>query len=531
MHLLIDQGGSSSRAFVVAANGRAISSAQSKVQTQVSQVSDTCYVEQCPAQILSSIKSVINSALADACKMLNQPQVAITSAALVTQRSSFVAVQKSSGNPITQIISWQDTRAANELDAIVKNDETLAPLISQATGLRASAHYGASKMAWLLKYNALVKEAARNDDLVFLPIASYICSVLNSFKNATATQALPPYTVDPANASRTLLMNKKSQQWHEKLLDVFTIKPQWLPQIVSTTSHFATVSSKQFPLLAANVELAYVNGDQSAAFFSHGMPKKTSLKINVGTGAFVSMRQPQLSAVQQESLRKSGLLTSIVYANVDHSYYVLEGTVNGAGAALDYIAKKHEMKHVENELLAIEQQFSHQLITHAPIFINTIGGLAAPFWRTDITSHFIDIQTMKDHTEFNLELYAVLESIIFLIANLIKQFQQYQAVKELALSGGVANSNLFCQLLADLSGITLVRSANREASISGSFYGLTGKNGIRLKCDNEDSNATLSTVSTTENTENENTVFQPKNGEILHARFTRWLNELQRLLA
>ncbi len=151
--LVLDQGGHSSRALVFDAVGCVIANASEKVSTQYPAVG--C-VEQNPSEILQSLRDVIAAVaaqLGDRCKD-------IIAAALIVQRSSLVALDETSGEPLSPILSWQDTRHACWLTEKSKNQ---LPFLRQLTGLRANAHYGASKMRWLLDNTAVVHAAERQN--------------------------------------------------------------------------------------------------------------------------------------------------------------------------------------------------------------------------------------------------------------------------------------------------------------------------------------------------------------------------------
>ncbi|MEA3304144.1 MAG: FGGY-family carbohydrate kinase, partial [Pseudomonadota bacterium] len=105
------------------------------------------------------------------------------------------------------------------------------------------------------------------------------------------------------------------------------------------------------------------------------------------------------------------------------------------------------------------------------IFINGIGGLGSPFWKS-LNSGFWsisrecmieDMQTIDDNLQG-----LVAESILFLIqANIDAMLQQGRGFQQLTITGGIARSDGFCQRLADLSGMEVVRPHIVEATARG----------------------------------------------------------------
>ncbi len=447
-YLSIDQGGSSSRALVCDGHGRVICQAQISVNTKRTGV----FVEQQPNEILQSVKSCIQQCYQ---KLSSTQQGQLVSAALVSQRSSFIAINTASNQPLTQVISWQDTRGQDYLDALKIDNAWL----QQLTGLRASGHFGASKMLWCLKHEPAVQRAAKNNTLMFLPIASYLANGLTGSKH---------YYVDPANAARTLLFaienagsdsdkaNQPGLPWSEQLLKLFAINRHWLPEILPTNSLFGqiTVGNHVIPLM-------YVNGDQSSALFAYGKPGREQVCLNIGTGAFISRLSASLENHDKD------LLHSIVHTEQHGGRYrhflALEGTINGAGAALDIMAKK----------LAVNIE-PLNIVSHTeapvPLFVNTIGGLAAPYWRSDIRPHFIGNGSRQ------ARMIAVFESIVFLAVTIIKRMSKCpEDITTLIITGGSAKNDDLCQLIADLSGLKVLRKQQIEASALGAVWSLAGQ--------------------------------------------------------
>ena len=105
------------------------------------------------------------------------------------------------------------------------------------------------------------------------------------------------------------------------------------------------------------------------------------------------------------------------------------------------------------------------------IFINGIGGLGSPFWKS-VNSGFwsisrecmiTDLQTIEDNLQG-----LVAESILFLIqANIEAMLELGSELHQLTITGGIARSDGFCQRLADLSGIEVVRPQIVEATARG----------------------------------------------------------------
>lgn len=193
-------------------------------------------------------------------------------------------------------------------------------------------------------------------------------------------------------------------------------------------------------------------GDQGAALFAHGaLPEKTAA-INLGTGAFILMPG---NAAQTEP---ASLLCGIGISSSVNCKYLLEGTVNGAGAALSWAQQQWPVEDLYEKL---DEWLGE--IQSPPLFINTVGGLGSPWWKGAGSPYFIAQKQMTAARRYT----AIIESIAFLLQHNIEQLQQMQMLSQLRVSGGLSRLNGLCQKLADLSGLEVVRFAETEATARG----------------------------------------------------------------
>lgn len=430
--LAIDQGTHASRALVFDASGEVIAQAQCPVTLQ-RQGADR--VEQDASEILASVNGVTEEVLASE---VMRGKV-VTSAGLATQRSSVVAWDRHSGEPLSPVLSWQDRRGAHWLAQF----EPHASLIKGRTGLPLSPHYGASKLRWLLDHVPAVQQARQQQRLAFGPLASFLLFHLLREQ---------PLVVDHANAARTQLWNLDSCEWDPWLLQLFGIEAGTLPTCRPIEHCYGTLAGTDIPLTA-------VNGDQNAAVYGLGQPPTTTAIVNLGTGAFV------LVPSGTERIAHPALLNGLVRSGDSGSEYTLEGTVNGAGAALSWAQDHWRIADVTDHL---EEWLKRP--GEPPLFINTIGGLGSPWWRAGPAAALVGNGAPWQ------QIVAVAESILFLVqANLDAIREAGLLLTSLRVSGGLASSDALCQRLADLSGCTVLRPTDTEATARGVAWLAAGR--------------------------------------------------------
>ncbi|MCH8959023.1 MAG: hypothetical protein IH835_06170 [Proteobacteria bacterium] len=468
--LVLDQGGHATRALVFDENGN--TAAEHEVEIGTSHPSPR-RVEHDPGKLVASVAECLDRLAAQ----LGAKTAKVHSAALCTQRSSIVCWSKKTGTPLSPVISWQDTRAAKSLEGLSLSK----PEVAEISGLPRSPHYGASKLRWCLDHLADVKSARQENDLAIGPLASFILFSLSRGE---------VFAIDPCNASRTLLWDIRTGQWSSRLLNAFAIDGALLPAI--QPNRYAWCDLR---LGETSVPLTVVTGDQSAVPFAFSDNPVDQLFLNLGTGAFLQRPVAQYLVCE-------GLLRSVLLQDGHQSMFALEGTINGAGAALSWFADSRQIG--EDELFA---QLPKWLANNAnpPLFVNAIGGLAAPFWVSDAESVFIGEGDTGERA------VAVIESIAFLVkANLQAMESCMPGVKNIIASGGLAELDGLLQRIANVSGVPVRRSTNLQATAYG---------GARL------ANPALPVL-----TVEDEFVPAPDNAIAINDRYREWRKHLQQMI-
>lgn len=422
-YLVIDQGGHASRASLFDAQGNLIEAATAPVGTRHLA---PALVEHDPEEMVASVRRAMDEVLR------RSDAGPIHAAALATQRSTVVCWDKTSGAALSPVISWQDRRSTAWLQQL----EGQAADIHRRTGLPLSPHYGAGKLRWCLDHLPAVANGWRQGRLAWGPLASFLVFRLTEERTLCA---------DPANASRTQLWNLDNGDWDPTLADLFGIPLAALPPCVPTRHRYGHIA-----LLDHRIPLTVVTGDQSAALFAGDGDDE--ILINLGTGAFL-----QQAMVQRPP--PSRLLASLAYEDAERRVYALEGTVNGAGSALTWIAQRLRLETAEiirrlPEWLADDDT--------PPLFLNGVAGLGTPYWVPLFEPRFAGQGSAA------AQCVGVIESIVFLLQRNLEEMARITApARHITLSGGLSRLDGLCQRLADLSALPLSRPADHEASVRG----------------------------------------------------------------
>jgi glycerol kinase len=445
--LALDQGSHASRACIFDARGALLASASVPVATRHG---PQLHVEQDAGELVDSVRAAAMQALQQARRQA--PGLELLAAGLAVQRSTIVCCQRRDGAALTPALSWQDRRNAAWL-------ERLAPRASRVraiTGLPLSPHYGAAKIRWCLDHVPAVARAAAAHELLAAPLASFLALRLAGRIPADVAG------VDAANAARTQLFDSQRLDWSDELLADFAIERRWLPDCAPTHRDWGTLR-----LGNAHVPLRALTGDQSAVPYAAGAADVDTVYVNLGTGAFI---QRPLAARPADP---EPLLGSVLCSTGDGATYSLEGTVNGAGSAVSWFCERERC--AEAPLWAALESLPEA--APLPLFLNGVGGLGSPWWRTSLESRFIEPAPRSTAAALAAppdpalaRFAAVVESVAFMIAaNAELLAARAGPPRRVLLAGGMSRSAWLCRRLATLLELP-VQGIDAEASARGVAY-------------------------------------------------------------
>ncbi|MCG6938927.1 MAG: hypothetical protein LJE83_12245, partial [Gammaproteobacteria bacterium] len=349
-YLAIDQGTHASRACLFNETGVLVSEHSKKISLR--RISSS-HIEQDANEILSSVKEVIRKILTKTADKEN-----IAACGIAIQRSSVVAWTKD-GNPVSPVLSWQDTRGEQQLAKLQKYEAE----IQQVSGLPLSAHYGASKLHYLQDKASI--QGIALDKLRLSPLISYLLfHILEEH----------PYIVDHSNAQRTQLFGLHELNWSKRLTELFNVSMQYLPDCVPVLKYTDKAHGK---LAGTDIPVCAISGDQNAAIFGTGLLTSETAFVNFGTGAFILRLLSRYSTSEKQ-------LSGIACSDHNNVRYLREATINGAASALTWLETNYNASDIWKQL-----PDWLKMIENPPVFINTIGGLGSPWWRSDIAEKFI----------------------------------------------------------------------------------------------------------------------------------------------
>ncbi len=377
-------------------------------------------VEQDPLEILASVET----ALAE----LDSRGGGFDALGLCTQRSSCLLWERSTGAPLSPVISWQDRRhhaEARELGPL------LGELVRRSSGLFLSPHYSALKLAGLLDAGPGLRQRAAAGDLVAGTLDAWLVHRLTG----------EPST-EPGQAGRTLLYDLAGGAWADELCERLRVPKAALPALRPSAGERGRWRG---------VPLVGLLGDQQAALLGHGGWQPGVVAAHVGTGAFV------LAATGFEIRRHPGLLSAVLASTASERRFQIEGTVQSAGSAVDWACR---IAGVSLAALPAEPLDVETL----PVVVPALVGLGAPWWRPEARAAILDLEPAAEGATL---VRATLAGVAQRIADNVEAMREAGvAVGALRLSGALGGRRDFAQAIAELAGCE-VQVVGEEAGLGG----------------------------------------------------------------
>ncbi len=439
--LALDQGTTSSRAIIFDRSSAVIASAQREL-TQL--YPKEGWVEHDPMEIWNTQYAVLSEALGKA-KIRPQELAAI---GITNQRETTIMWNRNTGKPVHNAIVWQCRRTAPLCDDLKKGG--WAPYIAERTGLVVDAYFSATKVKWLLENVGGVEHAARNGDLLFGTVDSWLLWNLTGGKI---------HATDYTNASRTMLFDIQALAWDEKLLDALGIPAAILPEVLPSVHTYGCTASHIFD--GEEVPICGIAGDQQAALFGQACFKPGTAKNTYGTGGFLMMNTGNKAMAS-----RNGLITTIAFADAAEVVYALEGSVFIAGAAVQWL--RDELQLIQNA--ADTEYFASQVPSSGGVYVvPAFAGLGAPYW--DMRARGAVLGLTRGSTRNHI-IRATLESIAYQTKDVVNAVQEDSGipVSVLKVDGGASVNNFLMQFQADMLGVPVARPEVIETTALGAAY-------------------------------------------------------------
>ncbi len=436
-YIIIDQGTSSTKAFLINTNGRILYSNKAKYDLQRPR---PFHIECDPETILNDIKRLFYEMTSLSI------EEKINGVGIAFQRSTFLFWEKSTCKPVTPAISWQDSRA----DKVVTRYKKYEKELWNITGTPLSAHFGGPKFIHMVENDKTLNNRVKNDDLFFGPLSAFITHAI------TGTPS-----IDESIAGRTLMYNLKRGDWSRFATNLFNVPNNCLPAITPVKYDYGRIFDSKIRLLT-------VIGDQQAALIGQNGIKEDTIGTNFGTSASI-----QYSA-GPKPINIKGLISSVLYSDEKSKAFMVEGTINACNALFYHLESVLSIPHKN---MRWDERIKN--ITTTGIFVPGFNGISAPYWKTGFDDIYVDLDSDPDQI-----IRAGMESIGYLMNDILDCLYSagVKIPKTLTASGGAARPVLL-QFISSLTKIKIGYYDIKDRTAIGVYKILSGQYSIKFKKD------------------------------------------------
>ncbi|HYX82821.1 MAG TPA: glycerol kinase GlpK [Gemmatimonadales bacterium] len=438
--LALDQGTTGSTALVLSSEGRVLGRGYREFTQHFPS----------PGEVEHDAEEILRVTVEAAREAITQAGARPEAIGITNQRETVCAWERESGRPVHRAIVWQDRRTAARCAQLKKQRKE--KLVTSKTGLVLDPYFSATKIEWLLQHVKGLRQRAKNGDVVFGTIDTWLIFKLTGGKT---------FASDHTNASRTMLYDIGKRVWDRDLLKLFGVPRAALPEVRESSGDFGVANAEHF---GTEMPISGVAGDQQAALFGQGCWKPGQAKNTYGTGAFLL-----LNTGTQRATSKRGLVTTLACGPKGEPVYALEGSVFIAGAAMQWLRDGLGLiaKAAESEALARSVED-----TGGVYFVPAFVGLGAPHWEPNARGTIVGLTRGTSRAHF---VRAALEAMAFSTKDVLDAMLADSKLKlsSLLVDGGAAANDWLMQFQADVLGVTVARPDLVETTALGAA-GLAG---------------------------------------------------------
>ena len=371
------------------------------------------------------------------------------------QRETFVAVD-GGGNALRPAILWMDTRAGEELQSI-QNRLSLADF-QQITGKRLSVNLLPPKLLWLQAHEPKLFEAIHQ----IWDVHAYLTHHLMG--EAVASWG----TAGPMG-----LFDLQRMEWGEEILNLCGLSNSHMPRLAAPGASIGLVSTAaaQETGLPVGLPVFAGLGDGQASGLGTGITQTGSSYLTLGTSVISGTFTPDFLVNDAFRTMVGG----------EQSSYLLETVLLGGTYTIDWFLKDF-----------LQQPGTLQRLTaEAALLPPGAEGLTLlPYWNSAMNPYWdekasgVMIGWRGIHRPAHV-FRAILEGIAYelrLQSDGVADATGVPIERYLVMGGG-AQSDLWCQIIADVGGRVVQRATEAEAAALGAAMLAGIGSGIFTDCD------------------------------------------------
>lgn len=373
------------------------------------------------------------------------------------QMHGMVALDKND-QVIRPAILWNDQRTEDECKYL--NEEIGQKTISDWTGNLALTGFTAPKVLWLKK----------NEPVNFAKVSKIMLP-----KDYIAYKMSGVFATDMSDASGTLYLDVKNRTWSKPMLELLGITESQLPKLYESYEEVGTLKldvAKELGL-SEKVKVVIGGGDQAVAAVGGGVVKAETCSLSLGTSGVVFASTKDFFVDEKNSLH------SFCHAN---GKFHLMGVTLAAAASLKWWVE--EVNKSEDFDGLLDEAKDADIDDHV-FYLPYLMGERTPHNDPNCRGTFIGMNMTHQRKHLTR---AVLEGVAFSLRDTFEIMKSMGInTPVISINGGGAKSKLWCEIIAEVLNVTVVKlNANEGPAYGAAILAAVGDglfNSVEEACD------------------------------------------------
>lgn len=354
-----------------------------------------------------------------------------------SQGITFVPVDREL-KPLCRALTWLDGRAEEQTQWI---KQSLGELdMFRLTGKPVLSCYMLPKLLWLRD----------NAPYLFRTAWKYLMPLDYLMAKLTG-RCITDHTM----ASGTLMYDIRNHCWSSQVLQACGIDPDKLPELLWSGANAGPLCAQAAAELGLREDCVVAVGaqDQRCASLGAGLADGV-MTVSLGTAAAICKLWKAPPDTDDMRIGWSAYLSDTTW--------VTEGVLSTAATCLRWV-RDTMFPGADYTLVSREASEAHRHGSRM-LFYPYMSGPTSPDNYPDATGCFYGVDLGAKRGDFAL---AVMEGVAFQIRILLEAMNAYPAVREIVLFGGGAKSDIWPQIIADVTGLTVRIPQSEEAGVTG----------------------------------------------------------------
>ena len=339
---------------------------------------------------------------------------------------------------IRPAILWNDQRTEKECRYL--NDEIGQKTISEWTGNLALTGFTAPKILWLKENEPLNFDRVKK---IMLP------------KDYVAYRMSGIFASDMSDASGTLYLDVKNRKWSESMLELLGISENQLPELYESYEVIGAVKKSLADELGLcdTVKIIIGGGDQAVAAIGGGVVGPEACSLSLGTSGVVFASTDNFFVDEKNSLHS--------FCHGNGKYHQMGVTLAAAASLKWWTEEVNRSEDFDGLLGEAEEAAVDDSVFYLPYLMGERTPHNDPYCR----GTFIGMNMTHQRKHLTR---AVLEGVAFSLRDTFEIMKAMGIrIPVISINGGGAKSRLWCQIIADVLNVRVVKLNTNEGPAYG----------------------------------------------------------------